>query len=168
MARCGQVHLGDEDEGGDLVPAEETPEGFGVGLDPVSAADDQDGVVQDLEGALHLGGEVHVARGVQEGHRQVGGLKDSLLGEDGDAPGPLQGVSVQIGIPVVHPAQLLDGPGGVEQGFGQGGLARVHVGQDADDKSFHIVSPRVGVGFCNLYIIAEKEKQGKRKIVADG
>ncbi len=116
-----------------------------MGLDPVGGADDQDGVVQHLEGALHLGGEVHMAGGVQEGDRQRRGLEQGLLGEDGDAPVPLQGVGVQIGVPVVHPSQGGDGPGGVEQGLGQGGFPRVHVGQNADDELFHGGSPLGGL-----------------------
>ena len=143
-AGVGQVHLGDKEEGGDLVAPEQPPQGLRVGLDPVGGADDQDGVVQHLEGALHLGGEVHMAGGVQEGDRQRRGLEQGLLGEDGDAPVPLQGVGVQIGVPVVHPSQGGDGPGGVEQGLGQGGFPRVHVGQNADDELFHGGSPLGG------------------------
>ena len=133
----GQVHLGDEEEGGDVVAPQQPPQGLRVGLDPVGGGDHQDGVVQHLEGALHLRGEVHVAGGVQEGHRHFLGAEQGLLGEDGDAPGPLQVVGVQVGVPVVHPAQGGDGPGGVQQGLGEGGFAGVHMGQDADDQLFH-------------------------------
>ena len=143
-AGVGQVHLGDEEEGGDLAAPEQPPEGLGVGLDPVGGGDHQDGVVQHLEGALHLRGEVHVAGGVQEGHRHPLRLEQGLFGEDGDPPGPLQVVGVQVGVPVVHPPQGGDGPGGVQQGLGEGGLPRVHVGQDADDQLFHGISPQRG------------------------
>ena len=170
-AGVGQVHLGDEEEGGDLAAPEQPPEGLRVGLDPVGGGDHQDGVVQHLEGAFHLRGEVHVAGGVQEGHRHSLGAEQGLLGEDGDAPGPLQVVGVQVGVPVVHPAQGGDGPGGVQQGLGEGGFAGVHMGQDADDQLFHgeitskgwvdapyytkkrgekIVSPRRGRGGAGL------------------
>ena len=86
-----------------------------------------------------------MAGGVQKGDGQLRGLEDSLLGEDGDAPGPFQVVGVQEGIPVVHPAQLLYGSGSVEQGLREGGLAGIHVGQDSDDKSFHVWLPQFGV-----------------------
>ena len=104
-----------------------------MALYAVGAADDQHGVVQHLQGPLGLGGKVHVARGVQQGQLGLGQGEHRLLGEDGDAPGPLQGVCVQKGVLVVHPAQLPQGPGLVEHGLAQGGLSRVHVGQDADD-----------------------------------
>lgn len=46
---------------------------------------------------------------------------------------------------MVHPAQLADGAGAVEQGLGKGGLAAVHMGQNADDQLlvllFHAAAP---------------------------
>ena len=65
--RPRQVHFIDEEKRGDVVPLQQVPEGAGVGLDTVGAADHQNGAVQHLEGPLRLGGEVHVARGVQQG-----------------------------------------------------------------------------------------------------
>ena len=77
-----------------------------MALDAVGAADDQDGVIQHLERPLHFRGEVHVARGVQQCHRPFPQGEHRLLGEDGDAPLPLQVVGVQEGVLVVHPSQL--------------------------------------------------------------
>ena len=94
------------------MPLQQAPEGQGVGLDAVRAADHQHGAVQDLQGPLHLRGEVHMARGVQEGHLHV----------------PRR---VQKGVPVVHPPQPPDTAGGVQQGLREGGLPRVHMGQHA-------------------------------------
>ena len=50
-----QVGLVDEEEGGDVVLPQQVPQGGGVALDAVGGADDQDGVVQHLQGAFHLG-----------------------------------------------------------------------------------------------------------------
>ena len=88
------------------MPLQQPPQGAGVALDAVGAADNQHGVVQHGQGALHLGGEVHMPRGVQQGEDGVPPGELRLLGEDGDAPLPLLGVGVQKGVPVVHPAQL--------------------------------------------------------------
>ena len=134
LVRARQVHLVDEQEHRDLIALQETPEGSGVGLDAVAAADDQNGAVQDLEDPLRLGGEVHVARGIQQGDIQAVQVKLRLLREDGDAPLPLHGVGIQEGVPVVHPAQAADGPAPVQQGLGQRGLPRVYVSQDAGDQ----------------------------------
>ena len=64
--RAGQVHLVDEQKGRNLVPGQQLPQGAGVPLHAVGAADDQNRVVQHLQRPLHLGAEVHVARGVQQ------------------------------------------------------------------------------------------------------
>ena len=136
--RPGQIHLVDKEKGGHPVPLQQLPQGVGVALHPVGAADDQNGAVQHLEGALHLGGEVGVAGGVQQGELRPLQGENGLLGEDGDPPLPLHGVGVQKGVLVIHPPQLFQPPAGVEQPLGQGGLARVHVGQDADYQFVHV------------------------------
>ena len=94
LVRPAQVHLVDKEEGGHAVALQQPPEGGGVALDAVGAADDQNGAVQHLEGPLHLRGEVHVAWGIQEGHLHLLPGKFRLLGENGDAPLPLQGVGI--------------------------------------------------------------------------
>src|SRR5699024_10329404 len=63
-------------------------------------------------------------------------LEQGLFGKYGDAPGPFQAVGVQKGVPVVHTAQAADGPGAVQHRFGQGGLARVHMGQHPHHQAF--------------------------------
>ena len=80
-----------------------------MALHPVGAADHQQGPVQNLESALHLRGEIHVARGVQQRQLHIPKRQHRLLGKDGDAPLPLHSVRVQKGIPVVHPAQPAQG-----------------------------------------------------------
>ena len=42
-----------------------------------------------------------------------------------------QAVGIQKGVSVIHPPQLADGSGAVEHGLGEGGLAGVHMGQNA-------------------------------------
>ena len=48
------THLIDKEEGGDVIPLQQPPEGAGVGLDPVGAADDQNGTVQHLKRPLDV------------------------------------------------------------------------------------------------------------------
>ena len=112
-----------------------------MGLDAVGAADDQHGAVQHPEGPLRLGGEVHMAGGVQQRHFRVSYGQQRLLGEDGDAPLPLDGIRIQKGVPVVHPAQLPQCPAAVEQRLGQGCFSGVHMGQDAQDQFLHGFAP---------------------------
>ena len=107
-----------KDEDRHLPALEQLPDGEGVGLDAVGAADHQDGIVQHLEGALHLGGEVHMAGGVQQGELIFPDREHRLFGEDGDAPLPLEAVGIQKGIPMVHAAEPAHCAGAVEQGLG--------------------------------------------------
>ena len=130
-AGAGQVHLIEENEGRDVVPPQQTPERFGVALDAVGAADDQHCIIEHLQGALGLGGKVHMAGGIQQGEVGVSCRQQGLFGKDGDAARLFQRVGVEKGVLVVHAAQFPDGTGAVEHGFGKGGLAGVHMGEDA-------------------------------------
>ena len=78
-----------------------------------------------------------MARGVQQGELGLRQGEHRLLGKNGDAPGPLQGVRVQKGVPVVHPPHLPQRPRLVEHGLAEGGLPRVHMGQYPNDQPFH-------------------------------
>ena len=130
--RAGEVHFIDEQEGGDIVPLQQPPEGHGMGLNAVGAGDQQDGAVQNGHGPLGLGGEVHVARSVHQGHIQIGGGDQGLLGKDRNAAAPLQIVGVEIGVPVIHPAQSPPGAAAIQQGFGQGSFACVNMGKETN------------------------------------
>ena len=143
-----------------MVALQQTPERLRVALHPVSAADDQDGVVHHLQRPLRLGGEIHVAGGVQQ--RQLGFRQpeQGLLGEYGDAPGALERVGVQKGVAVVHAPQFAQGAGAVEQGLAERGLAGVHMGQYADDQTFHRVVPLACQMLSALYHRGERISTG--------
>ena len=63
--RAWLIHLIDKEVGGHPVALQQLPQGLGVALHPVRAADQQYRVVHHLHRPLRLGGEVHVAGGVQ-------------------------------------------------------------------------------------------------------
>ena len=130
--RPGQVHFIDKEKYGHLVLAQQLPQGSGVGLNSVCAADNQHSAVQRRQHPFRLRGKVHVARGVDQGHRPVGRSEPGLLGENGNAPLPFQLEAVQQRIPMVNPSQHPPGPGGIEQALGKGGLSRIHMGQQSD------------------------------------
>ena len=79
-----------------------------------------------------------MARGIQQRQLPLRQGQHRLLGEDGDPPLPLQGVSIQKGVPVVHPPQLADGPGEVEHSFAEGRFPRVHMGQYSSNQIIHL------------------------------
>ena len=105
-----------------------------MGLHPVHPADDQHRKIQHLQRPLRLGGEIHMARGVQQGHVPPRELQAGLLGKDRDPPGALQAVGVQKAVAVIHPPQLFQFSGKVQHGLAERGLPRVHVGQNAEHR----------------------------------
>ena len=107
------VHLIDKQKHRDPPLPEKPPQGQGVGLDPGGGADHQHRAVQHLQRALHLPGEIHMARGIQDGHLRRGQGQQGLLGENGDTPAALLLIGVQEGVPVIHPPQLPQLAGGV-------------------------------------------------------
>ena len=50
-----------------------------MSLYPVRAADDQDPVIQHLEGTLHFRREIHMSRSIQQGDLLIFQAEDCLL-----------------------------------------------------------------------------------------
>ncbi len=129
--KVGLVH---KDERGDAAAREQAPQGLGVALDAVASAHHEQGVVERGERALRLGAEVDVARRVDEHEAHAGVLELGLRAEDRDTAGALHRVGVQMRVAAVHPPERADAPGVVEHGLRERGLARVDVGEYADDR----------------------------------
>ena len=127
-----QVHFVDEQKGGHVIPLQQPPKGDRVGLNAVGTGNHQHRAVQNGHGPFRLGGEIHVTGCIHQGDFSIFRLQQSLLGENGNASGPLQIVGVQIGIAVIHTAQCAPGTGAVKQCFRKCGLARVHMGHQGD------------------------------------
>ena len=108
-----QVHLVDEKEHRHVVAFQQFPQRLRVRLHPVRAADDQDGVVQHLHGALGLCGKVHVSRRIQQSIRCAAVVNARLVRKNGNAPVPFHGVGVQECSLVIDPSQLADLSGAV-------------------------------------------------------
>ena len=102
---CGKIHLVDEQERGHMVSLQQPPQGQGMGLHPIGAADDQHGAVQNRHSPLGLRGEVHVPRGIHQRDFPVGRFQQGLLGKNGNAPGTLQRMGVEECVLMVHPPQ---------------------------------------------------------------
>ena len=88
--RSRKIHFVHEQQGGNIPLPEELPHRQGVALYPGAAADHQNGAVQHIQGSLHLCGKIHMARGVQQRGPQPRQLQYRLLGENRNAPLPLQ------------------------------------------------------------------------------
>ena len=133
------VHLVDVDHPGDLVVVRLTPYGLGLGLHAALGAHNGHRTVQHAQRALHLHGEVHVARGVDD--VDAGGIKLVLGtgpetggggGGDGDAALLLLSHPVHGGGAVMGLTDLVVHAGVVEDALGGSGFTRVNMGHDAD------------------------------------
>src|SRR6185437_4378880 len=129
---AGAVHLVDEADAGDAVLVGLAPDGLGLGLDAVDAIEEGDGAVEDAEGALDLGGEVHVAGGIDDVDADVVPEAGGGGAGDGDAALLLLLHPVHDGGAFVHLAQAVGLAGVIEDALGGGGLAGINVGHDAD------------------------------------
>jgi hypothetical protein len=135
------VHLIDEGEPGDVVLVGLAPDRLRLGLHARNGVEHRDRAVEDAQGALDLGREVHVAGRVDD----VDALLDPLPGADGRFPGAGDGGrgdrDAALAL-LLHPvgdrgavvdlAHLVDGARVKEDALGRGRLARVDVGRDAD------------------------------------
>ena len=129
LVEAGQVGFVYEYKYRDTVPLKQLPKGTGVGLNP--SADDKYGIIQHLKGALGLGGKVHMAGSIQQCYGIIPKLHYGLLGEYGYAPLLFKAVCIQKSGLMIHPAYVSKDSCRIQQSFGQGGFAGIHVGQHA-------------------------------------
>ena len=114
VVRPDLVHLVDEADARDVVLGRLAPDGFRLGLDAFLAVEHGDRAVEHAQGALDLGGEVHVAGGVDQVDVVELAVAVPLAerggGVDRDAALLLFGVEVHDGGAFVHLADLVDRP----------------------------------------------------------
>ena len=133
------VHLVDVDHAGDLVVVGLAPHGLRLGLNAALGAHNGHRAVQHAQRALHLHGEVHVARGVDDVDAGLGELVLGPLpiaggsrGSDGDAALLLLSHPVHGGGAVMGLTDLVVDAGVVEDTLGGGGLTGIDMGHDTD------------------------------------
>lgn len=126
------VQLVDERDPRHAVPIRLAPHGFALRLDARDGVEHGDGAVEHPQRALDLVGEVDVAGRVDEGEAVAGPRAAHGRGEDGDAAVAFLRVEVGDGGAVVDLARPVDDAGTVQDPFGDGGLAGVDVGEDAE------------------------------------
>ena len=126
------VHLVDETDARDVVLVGLPPNLLGLRLDTFLAVEHRDGTVEHAQAALHLDGEVDVARGVDDVDLVVVPEAGGSGGGDGDSPLLLLLHPVHGGGAVVHLTDLVADTGVVEDALGRRGLAGVDVRHDAD------------------------------------
>ena len=129
---AGAVHLVNEAEPGNAVAVGLAPHRLGLGLHAGDAVEHGHRAVEHPQRALHLDGEVDMARCVDDVDAVV--APDAVSGRrgDGDAPLLLLGHPVHRGRAVVDLADLVVAPRVVQDPLGGRGLARVDVRHDPD------------------------------------
>ncbi len=129
------VGLVDESDEGDVVAAQLPVDGDRLGLDAADRAENEDGRVEDPQGALDLDGEIDVTRRVDDIDGVVGPLDVGRGRGDGDAALPLEVHGVHGRADAVLALDLVDLVDLLaieEDPLRQRRLARVDVGADAD------------------------------------
>ena len=132
---AGAIELVDQCQSRNPVAPHLAIHGDRLGLHPRHPAEHQDRAVEHAQGALHLHGEVHVSRCIDQVDVMATPLGVGRGGGDGDAPLPLQLHVIHGGASAVLPLHLVNpvNPIGVEEDpLGEGGLARIDVGADAE------------------------------------
>ena len=142
------VHLVDEAHPRHVVLVGLAPHRLGLGLHAGDGVEHRDGAVEHAQGPLHLDGEVHVARGVDDVDPGVAPLAGGRGARDRDAALLLLDHPVHDGGTLVHLADLVGAAGVVEDALGRGGLPRVDVGHDpdvADARQGHVTNQRAAL-----------------------
>ena len=141
------VHLVHVADAGDIVAVRLPPNGLGLRLDSRNGVEHDHAAIEDAQAALHLSGEVHVARRVDDVYGVVFPGAGGRRGRYGDTALALLGHPVHNGGAFIHTAQLVDTACGEEDALGHGGLARVDVRDEADVA--RVGEPRLG-GFAGI------------------
>ena len=127
---AGPIALVDKRHPWHVVPAHLAIDSERLTLDPGHRTQDQDGPIQNPQAALHLDGEVHMTRGIDDIHMVLVPLAVGGRARDGDAALALQVHGVHLGADAVLAFDIVDGVDtvGIEQNaLGQRGLTAVNM-----------------------------------------
>ena len=155
------IHLVDEADTRNRILVSLTPHGFGLRFHAFLAVEDGDGAIEHAQGALHLSGEVHVARGVDDVDLElivhVVGLTmpeaGGCSGLNGDAALLLLSHEVHRRSAIVRLTDLVVLAGVVQDAFGGGSLTGIDVSHDADVADLMQVGKHVQCHKCSLALV---------------
>ena len=130
--RANAVHLVNEDELGHFVLFGLTPDLLGLRLHATDRAEDRHRAIEHAQRALHLGREVHVTGGVNQGDHVVAPHHGRGRGGNRDAALLLLHHPVHRGAAIMHFADLVVLTGIEEDTLGGRRLTGVNVGHNAN------------------------------------
>ncbi len=134
--RADAVHLVDETDARDAVLVGLAPHRLGLRLDAGDRVEHGDGAVEHAQRALDLGGEVDVARRVDDVDAVIAPEARGRGRRDGDAALLLLLHPVHDGGAFVDFTNLVRDPGVEQNPFRSGGLTGIDVRHDADIPRF--------------------------------
>ena len=126
------VHLVDQRDPGHAVLVGLMPNGFALGLDAFPGAEHHDAAVEHAQAAFDFGGEIDVAGRVDQIDLDVFPGERDRGGVDRDAAFLLLGIVVGDGRAFIDRADAVAEPAVEQHPLGDGGFARVDMGDDAD------------------------------------
>ena len=130
--RAGAIELVDEADARHAIAVRLAPDRLGLGLHARDAVEHDDRAVQDAQRSLHLDGEVHVPGRIDDVDPMVAPERRRRSGGDGDPALLLLRHPVHRRRALMHLADLVDLLGVEEDALGDGRLAGVDMGDDAD------------------------------------
>ena len=89
-----------------LISFQKPPQSHGMALYAVHAVYYQYRIVKHLKGTLHFRRKIHMARSIQKRDLHLFCFQPRLLGKYSNSPFPLQLISIQKGISMIHSSQL--------------------------------------------------------------
>ena len=122
------------------MPRKQPPQCLRMALYAVRTADHQDGRIQHLQGAFHLGRKIHMAGRVQQGYLRIPERHDGLFGENCDTALTFKGIRIQKRIAMIHAAKSPHRAAAIQQRFRKRRLARIHMGQQTRTNMFFCFS----------------------------
>src|SRR5690606_4807984 len=126
------VELVNEDQARHVVLIRLTPNGFALRFDPFARAKDYDRAVEHAQAALDLGGEVDVARRIEQVDGDVLPRKRHAGRIDGDAALLLFWIAIGFGRPFIDLSDAMLRAAVKQHALGNRGLASVDVGDNTD------------------------------------
>ena len=129
---AGPVELVDEADPRHAVAVGLAPDRLGLGLHAGHAVEHDDRAIEDAQAALHLDGEVHVPGRIDNVDAMIVPEAGGCRGSDRDAALLLLGHPVHGGRALMDLAELVDLLRVEEDPLGDGGLARIDMGDDSD------------------------------------
>ena len=136
-----------------------------MALDTVRSADDENGVIENLEGALGFRRKIHMSRGIEEYDVQISELHAGLAGKDRDAAVPFDVICIEKCVPMIHAPGLPQRAAEIEHGFRERCFSGVHMGENAYYAVIvHIATPCIGERWLFSNIIPCRGKLSKESV----